>query len=364
MNMTEQLGSPSPDIGDAAHERALAGLDIIRADGVPAIAAYVSGSQFAGLGSPTSDVDLFVVLEQGPVPDTRQVVVGADRVDVEFLPVAQLDALVQRAWDPAPASDEPVVAGDGAKWFDPAVRFLIGTDVMGTDLLRERRDALAAHLPSIRRSLLQWTTAAMLQIAEDHAGFRATDDRYGMLHCSQRVLISALDMLAQAAGDLYRNDKWVPPRLLRRTDDSGAASCLLDLALAPHETPAIGLIEARMLTAQRATAMGWVQGWQGVRTATVPGIVGREAPRGPIMAPDLIPIRFGDQVILSNALDATRSIAVSVQGMCLWASCVGQPRQETVHAATTWLSTLGYDVPTGDVDAYLDQLIEQAAVTA
>ena len=59
---------------------------------------YVGGAPLAGLGSPKSDTDVFVVVDSVP-GDTEQVIQDGHRLDVEYITWAKLDELAELVMD-------------------------------------------------------------------------------------------------------------------------------------------------------------------------------------------------------------------------------------------------------------------------
>ncbi|HEX6342583.1 hypothetical protein [Umezawaea sp.] len=177
-------------------------------------AAFVAGGTAVGLGSGSSDLDVYLA-GPGMRESRRQLFADGVRVDVQTLATERLDDLVDGvvADYPAPARGR-VPDADVAL----AVRLLTADVVTDTGGLAALRERLASRpLPLRRRVISGWARTAYSAV-EDVAGLRGSTDRLDLDAAStagHRALLAAGKAVAAACGDLHHGEKWVWHQLAR-----------------------------------------------------------------------------------------------------------------------------------------------------
>lgn len=186
----------------------------------------LAGSLTAGLGNEHSDADVYAVLVEGAqVPATRQIVVGEDRVDVEWYSLADLAARVRRLVDFEIRSDGLALMWSLENDFDVVSR-IATSDVVTEDgeVARAIGPVVEAE-PSLRRLYAARWSLGINGSLEDFRGAVSAQDLDSCVLLGQAMVVAAGKALAAAEGDLYFGRKWVYAQLSR----SAATSGLLDV---------------------------------------------------------------------------------------------------------------------------------------
>jgi hypothetical protein len=191
-------------------------------------AAFLAGSIVVGLGSPSSDVDVYLV-GSGLRESRRQLLDGGVRVDVQTLAAERLADLVDRV-----VADYPAALHDRVADADlmVAVRLLAGEIVTDTGFLLALKQRLAASPLPLRRMVINSWARTAYSAVEDVAGLRESSDRLdrdAAIIAARRALLAAGKALAASCGDLHHGDKWVShqlataPRTPSRSTSTGAS---------------------------------------------------------------------------------------------------------------------------------------------
>jgi hypothetical protein len=182
-------------------------------------AAFLAGSIVVGLGSRSSDVDVYLV-GTGLRESRRQLLTDGVRVDIQTLATERLAGLVDRVVADYPAPFPGRVA-------DPdlmvAVRLLTGEVITDTGFLTALKERLAACPLPLRRMVINSWARTAYSAVEDVAGLRESGDRLdrdAAVVAARRALLAAGKALAASCGDLYYGDKWVWHQLARSAPDA------------------------------------------------------------------------------------------------------------------------------------------------
>ena len=291
----------------------------------------------AGLGTPASDVDLFVVHSESLV--TEQVMVDGARVDVEFVPYGVLESQVEDFQTyKVTETDTSQMQRATSGVLDRLVRFLTGeivhdVDSVGLGRLRDR--ALAAE-GGIRKLLIARHAVSTGNCAEDAVGAGEIGDLSGGDYQAREGLLQAAKALLAARGDLYMGTKWVWTQWDRTIGSSlgdHVTSILRDPAAASATTLALSqdLLVHSMIP------------WS-YPICTEPAEATARHAKG------MLPFPVSGAVLLSPHLG--KLMRVSVQGAFLWGVAHGRTRDSAVEYVA---NTLG--IEREKVDAYYATLL-------
>ena len=178
-------------------------------------AVYLGGSLTAGLGSSTSDVDVFVLLEAEDDGIARQIRVGDERLDVETYTVGWVrDALAKLGrWSSSRRQLRHEALS--AEQLDFLIRMRDAEVIKDSSSLAALRSALAAAEDRLRQhALSSWALEANGHLS-DLKGALQDDDHGSAGLMTQSLLSCAGKAVTTAAGDLYFNSKWVHRQLRR-----------------------------------------------------------------------------------------------------------------------------------------------------
>lgn len=323
---------PAPDPGAASREGkvriAKAALAPHTAD---AHAVYLAGSLFAGLGTPTSDVDVFVVLNVATDDQMLQVDSAGERVDIEFVTLAAVSARIRKATEWSLAKGRLTDGWIPEKDIDFVVR-LLNCEILSEDEpFRRMRLDLEGKIDRVRQILLaRWTIEAGNHL-EDYEGAFADRDWASCQVIAQSMALAAGKAMTVAAGDLYFGRKWLFPQLRRSLGPAFPIERCLELQQGRHANPADYLATRRFVQTCLAAAqtVGWLHAdahrWPW-RTGDAP------APDGPIRALDYLPVPVdGDRYLLN--MERRRQLLVNRRTMLVWALCDGRPASDVVADA-------------------------------
>jgi hypothetical protein len=182
-------------------------------------AAFLAGSIVVGLGSGSSDVDVYLV-GAGLRESRRQLLTNGVRVDIQTLATERLADLVDRVVVDFPSPFHSQVADADLM---VAVRLLTGEVVTDTGFLTALKARLAACPLPLRRMVINGWARTAYSAVEDVAGLRVSADRLDLdaaIMAARRALLAAGKALAASCGDLYYGDKWVWHQLARSVPDA------------------------------------------------------------------------------------------------------------------------------------------------
>jgi hypothetical protein len=293
--------------------------------------AFVAGSSVVGLGSVTSDIDVYLVGSSAG-DRRRQLFADTVRVDVQHLGPDTLSSLVDRVLGPGLRSDHTGgIPSD--REVALAVRLWTGDIVTDSGALAALRQRLAEHPLRLTRMVVNTWLLAAFFAAEDCLGLSRSADPVDLdpaALAGRRALICAGKALAAAGGDLYFGEKWVWRQLARSGPDGFPFATfqrlLRDDPLAVD--PQAGLT-ALTSFAQTALIAAATLGWQGVDVSRWPAW---PAGRGPLRrSPVFFPRAFDDMVTLIEP--GGRRFRLPPDAALVWGLCHGRTvREVSEHA--------------------------------
>jgi hypothetical protein len=294
-------------------------------------AAFLAGSSVVGLGSATSDIDVYLI--GTPAGEKRQqMFADTVRVDVQHLALDTLESLVERVLGPGLRSDHA-----GATLSDReialTVRLRTGDIVADSGALAGLRHRLAEQPLRLSRMVMNsWLLAAFFA-AEDCLGLSRSPSPVDLdpaAHAGRRALVCAGKALAAACGDLYFGEKWVWRQLARSGPDGFPFATfqrlLRDDPLAGDPRAGLSALTSFAQTALIATA---TLGWQGVDVSRWPAwSAGSGALR---RAPGYVPRAYDDMVTLIEP--GGRHFRLPPDSALVWGLCHGRSAGDvTAHA--------------------------------
>ena len=320
------------------HGRVRLGRSIARrlAAATHAEAAFVAGSTVVGLGSATSDIDVYLV--GSATAEKRQQLFADDiRVDVQHVALGTLDALVDRALTTRMRSDRP---GGLLSERETAltVRLWTGDIVTDSGALAALRHRLGTEPLQLARLVMNTWVLAAYFAAEDCVGLRQSDSPFDLdpaAHAGRRTLVCAGKALAAAGGDLYHGEKWVWRQLARSGPDGFPFAefrrLLRDDPLASDPLAADPQAGLTALTsfAQTCLIATATLGWHGVDLGLWPTWSAGEGPlhRSPVLFPRV----YEDLVMLIEP--GGRHFRLPPDEALVWGLCHGRSaRTVTEHA--------------------------------
>jgi hypothetical protein len=221
---------------------------------------YLAGSLTAGFGTPTSDVDVFVIRRGAPSGEPPlQLKTANTRVDIEFRSTEWLTEIVEhfKAFDLS--SKDAALADPKRRLLEAAIRFYY-SDMLrpgrdGADLRRRIGDAES----SLRDHAVSISTLDVAAHWEDLVGFWAQGDDDGAAIVGLDAVICAASALLAARGTLYRGRRWVPAAL-RALDSSFESRLVLrtldDVWSGHHRTRGLSSVQMTAALAQLAAWRG------------------------------------------------------------------------------------------------------------
>ncbi|MEU2424156.1 hypothetical protein ABZ619_24565 [Streptomyces sp. NPDC007851] len=291
--------------------------------------AFVSGSITSGLGNETSDADVFVVLTRGSASRaSRQVVVGNDRVDIEYTTPDELERLVGQllglSIDRGNVTRYPSEAD-----LDTLVRLRYAQPTVSSPWLDAFRERLGRHDEVVRRLVIgRWSVLVNSEL-EDLTGMLLSGDLDGARLVARNAAVFAAKAVAAAAGDVYVGTKWVYSQLRRSAPADFPTAAFNDCVRGAWvgADPWRGAYTLWNL-AQTCLAVAWTVGWHTTDISRwptwIPGDIGLHR------VPTLMPMRLMDSVVLNHELH--RQLSVAPEMALVWSLCNGLPAREVVAA--------------------------------
>lgn len=279
--------------------------------------AYLAGSHTAGLDTPTSDIDLYVLVDGRSVEvDVRQILVDGDRIDVETYGLEQATAYVDTVLTWAASADDLSALRRPDDEVDFVVRLLYCTPVKVSEDLRLLIDRLKKNEHVIRRLLVARWSLEAATLYEDFRGVVAQGEFVSAGIAGAAIFTAACKALCASDGDLYFGRKWVAKQLSRTslpaTPVRRLERYLLGVWAATGERP------RREVTAfvdllQTTLSIAQLEGWRDDRPPLnwIPW-----AGAGGLRHPLFLPIRLSDKVLLTN--ERQHQLLVSPGVAALW----------------------------------------------
>jgi hypothetical protein len=287
-------------------------------------AVYLSGSLAAGLGTPYSDVDVFVITPAAGRPGEDGSVVqhgnGLDRVDVEFRTAGWLDEMMALGRAYTSTVDDNQALRTPERRIEDAIRLKLGHVVKSSPRLDEARQVLAAGEGNLRKLVIAHLAAELGGYWMDALGFQCQRDAESMEVISRSILAAALDAACVSGGDLCRGEKWIWSRVRRCELLRDAQPWLRGLFV-----DSAGGHVTRMLAAQKVLAWAILCEWgQGEVSMLRPP--GDRQGDGLTRSPHWMLTRMADSAILTDR--DQRHYAVPDLAVACWAAADGLPRPE------------------------------------
>jgi hypothetical protein len=365
----EQVASAERRQADVEHQLAIvAGMDVLQRPYVSA--AYATGSLIAGLGTPTSDLDVILLVDRDEDKE-RAKSDGAIRrhesvrADFEVFTLAEFTGIVAACADFRTAWD----TGRIHRLAQP-VR-LLSQFTAAARVLKPSMElsALSRRIEEQRAVLIRLSVGRAVNygnnVHEDVVGLSAVGDEISALRRSHDYLNYGLDAWCTAHGSIYPDDKfkWLWRRLsqlLPDTDELAALRAMYVPELAAGPVP--GLVQQRVDTTQALLAQALLTAWApDSRSWRLPVL-----PPGPAAgsllwrSPDWMVTRTPDAWGLGVNLDFYK---VPVQAVIAWACSSGRTRDELAAMVTEQsAAAFGLDVEPAAAQALIERLTGRGAV--
>jgi hypothetical protein len=331
-------------IADRSRQAALAYSD---AQGLANV--YLGGALFAGLGSPKSDTDLFVVVDDDSRLETEQVYRSGLRIDVEYISWGRLERLVGlvERYD-IRADDMTQLTEASRSAMDFLTRFKL------SEIVSDQGGRLGALRGRLSSATTRYVDVVMARHAMDVSNF--AEDVQGALlqndlQCAdyqarESLYVSAEALLA-SLGDCYVNTKWLWSKWKRTVGDVLGESTTRIVSDPHDENVAVAISRSRWLSQDLLVmALGQVI-YEPQLHAPCPGDAVRD--------PHVSLIRtVGGFLVLR---DVEEGVELSLQGALLWGVSHGKPRDVGINETWTLLKEETPDLNEGAVADYFDHLV-------
>jgi hypothetical protein len=303
-------------------------------------AAFLAGAPLAGLGTPRSDVDLHVIVDETG-HNAEQLVMGNRRIDVRYWTEEQFRARVELCTRYLYTEhDTSQLSTVGRRVIDPVVRFVLGEVLRDDGTLAKLAEVVSAAEPDLVRLIVSAMAIEVENRVEDAWGYVELADERPAAFVSREALLSATEAYLASRGDAYLGQKWVWSRWDRTVGDRLGAP--VRYLVTGGGGPGLDETLRRLWLAQDLLLLPIV-GAQ-YPPVTVPGAVRRDPYTTPVTTPDaVLLIRSG-----------RRTARVSRQGALLWAVAHGRTRDEAVRLTHGLLAGAGQQVALTDVDRYYE----------
>lgn len=351
-------GSVSPsDFGPLVDDQRRIGLSVLRevqAEHRVRLAFY-SGSLVAGLGHPTSDIDLHVVL--GPDEFLEHNIFDREefRVQVTVVRPETLDSVASRTQlFLATRTDRRQTSFEATELWH-LIRTCVSELVEGDDELVATFQAIDRHVAA-QILMVRFATEASI-FADDVDGMVQLREHASAYYTAGLALRAAIEVSLASQGDLYALPKFLFTRVARC---AALAPCMPDLwnmlQAGPEWDDRVAMEQAvpRMLrAAQQLIADALLRGWDGpIDRFRLP----RPTAVGPTRDPFGGLIRFSDAWAMPARSGPLRA---SDQIVALWAACTGQSIDD-VADELAWHAIL---LQPGELDGVLAKLADRGVVS-
>lgn len=327
-------------------------------------AVYLAGSLTAGLGSPTSDVDVFAVSRTEERAGVTQLPTDGHRIDLEVYSTGWYERALAKlgAWDISRTDLRSKCLGNDE--LDVLVRLRQSEVVHDSPLFAGYRETLARHETTLRRMILsKWAVDANGHLS-DLKGACADGDAESAAFIAQTLVAFAGKAVAAAAGDLYFGKKWVYCQLRRSAGETFPHRRFAYTQTGAwtqngsvDELPQVLTFVQTMLVA--AQTLGWhgtdVARWPFWTTGT-----GRYRRN-----PDFNAIHLTQGVLLNDELKS--QFVVQPHVALVWGLCTGRDRDEVTSAAVALGGLIAADgaeslLNPQRIHRILDTLVERGLV--
>ncbi|WP_165974497.1 PqqD family protein [Nonomuraea deserti] len=291
---------------------------------------YLAGSLTAGLGSPTSDVDVFAITSDSEKTGVRQEPLGGQRLDIETYTAEWYENTLRKLADWELSRTDLRSKQLSEEQLDVLIRMRQSEVIKDSPRLTTFRDQLLRNEDKLRQMVLSaWAVEANGHLS-DFRGAHQDGDMESAALIGQVLMLCAGKAVAAAAGDLYYGHKWVHCQLRR---SAGAAFPLhrfsfLQTGAWAREDYTSGATEFATFT-QTLMAAAQILGWEGTHLTEWPFWIA--GPEGYRRNPDFTTIHLTQGVLLNDELK--RQFVVQPHVALIWSLCNGRPDEEIIDAA-------------------------------
>lgn len=293
-------------------------------------AIYLAGSLPAGLGSPTSDVDVFAIVSSEADTRVRQITEGGERMDVEAYTVDWFRGVLAKVEQWAISRQDLRSTGLTKNELDVLLRMRQMEIVKDSPNLTNLRDRLAENENRLRQiTLNHWALEANGHLS-DFKGSCEDEDFTTAALVGQTLMLCAGKGLTAAAGDPYYGTKWVHRQLERSIskDFPHALYISLQTGTWADGDPREGTKEFLSFL-QTLSVASQLLGWAAPEVNRWPFWV---TGPGPLRRnPQYNVIHLTEGVLLNNEL--RRQFVVKPDVALVWGLCNGRETEEVVEAA-------------------------------
>lgn len=184
--------------------------------------AFFLGSLTAGLGTPRSDLDCYLLIEDD-FDGTVWVNVDGCRIDFDVHPTSWVRRTLSEAFPLSGGHSNATVGFPEARsraHFDTVGRLYYAIPIIEGAAWHEIDRFIRKHELDFRRYFVSQTVMGLAGLAEDAIGFRENLDGRSELLATYTVLLKAANAFLVSSGSLYLGEKWVARRLEQYLGDA------------------------------------------------------------------------------------------------------------------------------------------------
>lgn len=306
----------------------------------PGTLVFLGGSPLVGLGTPFSDVDVFVMFREDRKSTTEQLPFDGQRVDVETHSLDNLRAVVECVREVRMTTEDlSQIAFATRDRLDMLLRFLSGEIVADDGTLTELAGQVSDREEPLQHVLTARQATMVGNHVEDVRGFVEVGDPHAARHMSVQALLAAAEALLARVGDPYLGPKWVWQKWARSVDQSYAPH--IRELLFSRDLP--GAVNPHLWAAQDLLVHAF--GFGGYDPVAA-------AAEEPVRDPYATPIVTTDNVLMYRP--GRQTARISTQGLLLWGIAHGRTRAEAVKLFTE--TPAGAGIAASAVGDYYDSL--------
>lgn len=192
------------------------------------VGTLIAGSLPAGLGNEHSDADIFAILKEGAVaPDTRQMRVGEDRIDIEWYEHREFENRLTSVTEFVVRADSLAQMWPLESNYDLVSRLSQCEVVTDRGGLAELVESVTSRSTALRPTFTARWSLGFSAGLEDFRGAVAEKDLETAVYLGQGLVIAAGKAIAAGEGDLYFGRKWMFRQLRRGGFDSSVVDHLI-----------------------------------------------------------------------------------------------------------------------------------------
>ncbi|MEU1880044.1 nucleotidyltransferase domain-containing protein [Streptosporangium sp. NPDC020072] len=283
----------------------------------PQARIYTGGAPLAGLGSPFSDIDIFVVLNDDQSRLDEQLDFEGERLDVEHITLKNLSTAIDECSEfRFSRDDRRQMAFASRARLDHLTRFALGEILADDHVLETLQRQLGRAVDEFTKLLVARHCVDGANLAEDIAGALANGDASSADYLAREQLYRSAEAYLCSKGDRYIGTKWLWARWERTVGDDLGAEVRSSIHREPGEPS--GLDRTRRL-AQDLAVMASTGHDYHPTAKPHPGTWARRADTV------VVPTREGALLLTPGRDD----VAVSWQGALLWGLAHGRTMEQT-----------------------------------